>query len=121
MLATRTRSAAPSDLPAAASPRRLSGWRPCPARRQFPGNPADAARRRRPVPTGSGIRAAFLRLERGAAIGATRTLDESVIVAEEPDWDTALALERCGRSRDLRVAGKLGRLAAPARSPARMM
>ncbi|AEQ94640.1 hypothetical protein XOC_0403 [Xanthomonas oryzae pv. oryzicola BLS256] len=118
MLATRTRSAAPSDLPAAASPRRLSGWRPCPARRQFPGNPADAARRRRPVPTGSGIRAAFLRLEREAAIGATRTLDERVIVAEEPDWDTALALERCGRSRDLRVAGKLGRLAAwpPGRS-----
>ncbi|MCS3747962.1 type VI secretion system protein ImpA [Xanthomonas arboricola] len=52
----------------------------------------------------------FLRLERDAAVRPERTLGESVIAAEEPDWDKvqALALELSRRSRDLRIAGKLG-------------
>ncbi len=121
MPATRTRSAAPSDLPAAASrggsPAGGRALQDDSSRETLLTPPGDDA----PVPTGSGIRSAFLRLERESAIRATRTLGESVIAAEEPDWDTALALELCRRSRDLRVAGKLGRLAAAARSPARMM
>ncbi|MBO9791952.1 MULTISPECIES: type VI secretion system protein TssA [Xanthomonas] len=52
----------------------------------------------------------FLRLERESSARAERSLGESVIAAEEPDWDKvqALALELSRRSRDLRVAGKLG-------------
>lgn len=52
----------------------------------------------------------FLRLERESAIRTERSLGDSVIAAEEPDWDKvqALALELSRRSRDLRVAGKLG-------------
>ncbi|MCC4619242.1 type VI secretion system protein TssA [Xanthomonas cassavae CFBP 4642] len=52
----------------------------------------------------------FLRLEREAAIRAERSLGDSVIAAEEPDWDRVqtLALELSRRSRDLRVAGRLG-------------
>ncbi|KQQ83780.1 type VI secretion protein [Xanthomonas sp. Leaf131] len=52
----------------------------------------------------------FLRLERESAIRAERALGDSVIAAEEPDWDKVqtLALELSRRSRDLRVAGKLG-------------
>ncbi|WP_386339570.1 type VI secretion system protein TssA [Xanthomonas citri pv. citri] len=52
----------------------------------------------------------FLRLERESAVRAERALGESVIAAEEPDWDKvqALALDLCRRSRDLRVAGRLG-------------
>ncbi|OOW81016.1 type VI secretion protein [Xanthomonas campestris pv. vitiswoodrowii] len=52
----------------------------------------------------------FLRLERESAVRAERALGESVIAAEEPDWDKVqvLALDLCRRSRDLRVAGRLG-------------
>ncbi|KTF33077.1 type VI secretion system protein TssA [Xanthomonas vesicatoria] len=52
----------------------------------------------------------FLRLERDSAIRAERSLGDSVIAAEEPDWDKVqtLALELSRRSRDLRIAGKLG-------------
>ncbi len=50
----------------------------------------------------------FLRLERESAVRAERALGESVIAAEEPDWDKVQALDLCRRSRDLRVASKLG-------------
>ncbi|MCC8538568.1 type VI secretion system protein TssA [Xanthomonas axonopodis pv. poinsettiicola] len=52
----------------------------------------------------------FLRLERDSAIRAERSLGDAVIAAEEPDWDKvqALALELSRRSRDLRVASRLG-------------
>ncbi|MCC4589237.1 type VI secretion system protein TssA [Xanthomonas sp. NCPPB 1067] len=52
----------------------------------------------------------FLRLEREAAVRAERSLGDAVIAAEEPDWDKVqtLALELSRRSRDLRVASRLG-------------
>lgn len=52
----------------------------------------------------------FLRLERDSAIRAERSLGDAVIAAEEPDWDKVqtLALELSRRSRDLRVASRLG-------------
>lgn len=52
----------------------------------------------------------FLRLERESAIRPERTLGDSVIAAEEPDWEKVqtLALELSRRSRDLRIASKLG-------------
>ncbi|KAB7770549.1 type VI secretion system protein TssA [Xanthomonas maliensis] len=52
----------------------------------------------------------FLRLERLSTVRTERTLGEAVIAAEEPDWEAVqtLALELSRRTRDLRVASRLG-------------
>ncbi|QER96145.1 hypothetical protein FLG15_20490 [Xanthomonas phaseoli pv. dieffenbachiae] len=98
MPATRMPSATPSDLPAAAH------------RGGFPdGGRAmqdDRSLETLLAPLGDDAPAGpdleydpeFLRLERESAIRAERALGESVIAAEEPDWDKvqALALELPG-------------------------